>query len=300
MKLIALVKSLAAKAGIPETDTELQEILSNAAIQDVEIADKAANLINANLMSLAAAKANPDVRQELIGIGRKEAYDGMDAEINATMKELNISDDIQQKILAEKSTPKRAKLLATEVKRIEAENGGKNGDLVKQINDLNAKIGQAQQEKIEAVNAERSKYEDRILAQAIDFDLASFNYIFPKETPKTTVIAAAKASISRKMAEAGVKVIIDETTGVKKLVRLDGTEYYDKDHKAVTYNDFLTSALTGDNLLSAHDPKPDPVRNPTPPKVEGNPDKGDATFLAAADKNIENLEAAIKAGGDTI
>lgn len=300
MKLIALIKYLAAKAGIPETDPEVQEILTNATIQDVEVADKAANVINANLMSLAAAKANPDIRQELIAIGRKEAYDGTDAEINSTMTELNIPDDVKTKILAEKSTPKRAKLLAVEIKRIEAENGGKSADLVKQINELNAKIGQAQQEKTEAVNAEKSKYEERILAQAVDFDLAGFNYIFPKETPKTTVIAAAKASISRKMAEAGVKVTIDETTGIKKLVRLDGTEYYDKDHKAVSYNDFLTSALTGDNLLSAHDPNPEPGRNPTPQKVEGNPEKGDKTFMAAADQNIENLETALKNSGETI
>ena len=296
MKLIALVKSLAAKAGIPETDPELVEILSNAAITDVEIADKTANKINTELMSLQAAKANPDIRSELIGIGRKEAYDGMDAEINSTMTELNIADDVKAKILAEKSTPKRAKLLATEVKRIESETGGKNGDLIKQINDLNAKIGQAQADKESAVAAEKNKYEDSILAQAIDFDLASYNYIFPKETPQSTVIAAAKASIQRKMAEAGVKVTVDEATGIKKLVRLDGTEYFDTNHKAVSYKDFLTTALTGDNLLSAHDPIPDPARNPKPPHVEGNPDKTDASFLAAADANIANLEGALKNG----
>lgn len=302
MKLVDLVKALIQKAGIPDTDADIAALLADANIANVEIADAKANLINNSLMNLSAAKNHPDVRKELINIGRAEAFNGMDDEIKATMGELGIADDVKAKILEEKSTTKRASLLAKEVKRLEAE--GKGADktaLTQQINDLNRQIGDIQRQAADNLAKKEEEYNQRYLAQSIDFDLAGFNYIFPKETPTATKLAAARASINRSLAEKGAKVVLD-AAGNKKVVRADGTDYYDETHKPVSYNDFITGALAHDNLLTASEDPADPGthKTPTPQRVPGNPDKVDHNFLRSADADLANLEGALKRDGDKL
>lgn len=294
MKLIALVKDLFIKAGVKMDDTKVAEFLNTGTIQDVEVPDEVANQVNTTLMSLAAAESDTNLRSKLIGIGRKEAYDGMDSEINATMNELGIADDVKQKILAEKSTTKRAALLAKEVKG-SSEKGSTQKEMTETINKLNKQISDAQAEKEAEIKKIRDDYDGKLLQQSIDFDLSGYNYAFPDATPMGTKIAAAKASLNARLAADGAKVITD-AAGNKKVVNADGTDYYDANKKAVSYKDYITAALTQDNLLTASkDPKGNPGRKDDPPtKIPGQDGKGDSTFLAAADADIANLEQAMK------
>lgn len=299
MKLTALLKALFTKAGIPETDANASAILSNATISDVELADETANLVNNSLLSIAAAKSHPDIRRELIAAGRSEAYDGMDNEIQTTMSELGIDEATKTKILAEKSTTKRAALLAKEVKRLADEKPGNTAELTQKVNDLNKNISDLQSKHENELRAERERHEAALLQESINYDLVGYNYIFPKETPVSTKLAAAKASIERALQAAGAKVVRDGN-GNKKIVRTDGTDYFDASHKAVNYNDFISAALAQDNLLTAtQDPDPKRDNPPAPPKVPGN-ETVDQGFLEAADANIDNLEAALKRDGKSL
>lgn len=301
MKLIALLKDLILKSGVPETEAAVATLLADATIQNIEVADDTANKINAGLLNLTAAEAHPTIRTKLIAIGRAEAFDGVDSEINATMTELGLADDVKTKILAEKSTTKRAALLAKEVKAVSEKGGSDVTEKIKTINELNKKISDMQTEKQTEIDKIKSESAERFLQQSIDFDLSGFSYIFPDNTPMTTKLAAAKASVLSKLAKDGAKVITDNA-GNKKIVKQDGTDYYDTANKAVEYNDYLKAALTQDNLLavSKEHKKTENPRNPDPTKIPGQEDKGDTSFLAAADSDIDNLDKALEASGDKI
>lgn len=294
MKLIAFFTSLAAKAAIDQNDPAVKAIMEDPSIKDVEINDDVAGKINSALMTLSAAESNPTLREKLIKIGRAEAYNGMDDEIKATMDELGVTDDIRTKILEEKSTTKRASLLAKEVKRIEKETGAKpDSTLTEQVNTLNKKISDLQKAHNDAIAAVENDYKGRLLNKDIEFDLSKFNYIFPEQTPLATVMAAAKASLQRAMSEQGVKVVETET-GSKKLVRLDGTDYYDAQNKSVAYNEFIAAALAADNLLKAKDAK-GPEHQSPPPPVPGNQGfKPSQSFIESADSDLQMLENALK------
>lgn len=295
MKLIVLIKDLFEKAGVKITEKEADEFLKLGTIQDVEIPDALATQVNTGLMNLTAAENNPNIRAKLIGIGRSEAFDGVDSEINNTMTELGLTDDVKAKILAEKSTTKRAALLAKEVKAASDKGGANTKEMTEQINALNKKISDSQNEFTEKLKQKDSEFAEKFLSQSINFDLASgFSYIFPDETPMETKLAAAMASVSRRLAADGVKVITDEA-GNKKIVKKDGTDYYDSNNKKVEYRDYLTAALTQDNLLVASkDSNPGAGKNQPPKIIPGEEGKGDQSFLAAADADLANLEGAMK------
>ncbi len=295
MKLPLLLKELFKKAGIPEADPNATALLTNAAIAEIDFPDESANLVNNSLMSLAAAKSHPDIRKELISAGRSEAFDGMDNEIQNTMNELGIDEPTKVKILAEKSTPKRAALLAKELKRLGDEKPGNAKEHIDKVNELNKNISDLQEKHRTELEAAKTQYEQALLQESINNDLVGFNYIFPKETPKTTVLAAAKASIDRALMTAGAKVVRD-ASGNKKLVRADGTDYFDATHKSVTYNDFISAALAQDNLLTATQ-EPDPRRDTPPVKVPGKETPTNTEFLESADSNLSNLENALKRDG---
>ena len=298
MKLNALLKALFAKAGIPESDANATALLNNAAITDIDLADETANLVNNSLMNLTAAKNHPDIRKELVAAGRSEAFDGMDNEIQTTMNDLGIDEATKTKILAEKSTTKRAALLAKELKRIGDEKPGNSAELTQKVNDLNKNISDLQAKHATELQAEKAKFEQALLQESINYDLVGFNYIFPKGTPTSTKLAAAKASVDRALQAAGAKVIRDEN-GNKKLVRTDGTDYFDASHKAVNYNDFISAALAQDNLLTATQ-DPDPHRDDPPPAKVPGEETINQEFLEAADSNVSNLEAALKRDGTNL
>lgn len=297
MKLTEFIKSLAKKAGIPDTDANLTAIAGNTSLADVEIANETANIINGNLYTADAAENNPAIRKKLVDIGRAEIFNGLDAEINSTMDELGLADDVKTVILAEKSSTKRAALLAKKVKEIEGTTKGTDkNELTKQVNDLNSKIATMQREHETALKSKDTELAEKMLQKDIDTDLTGFNYIFPKETPLPTKLAAARASINTKLAAKGLKVVTD-AAGNKKLVRSDGTDYFDETNKPVSYHDFLSGALAQDNLLLVTDPNNQGDGDKTtPPKVYGNQNGNGVNhnLLSQADTALADLEASMK------
>jgi hypothetical protein len=296
MKVVALLKSFATKAGL--TAEQIAEIEGIEALKELDIKDELASSLEKNLLSLAAAKTHPDVRAALEKTFKAELYNGLDAEINDVMTEIGLSDAQKADILAEKSSTKRASLLAKKVKEYEAAASKDSGtadkkELLAKVNDLNNNIAKLQREHDAALKAKDAELSEKLLQKEIEFDLLGYNYAFPEGTPAHIKLASANASISRRLTEKGVKVVVDN--GIKKLVRLDGTDFYDEHNKAVSYKEFIDGALAQDSLLMASDPdKGDGGKTKYPPKVEGGKDdpKVNHSLVEAADADYANLMAA--------
>lgn len=302
MKLTDFIKSLAKKVGIPETDPNIVAIVGNASLADVDIAPETVNTINANLYTADAAINNPEIRKEIIpagiAIGRAEVFNGLDLTVTQTMDELGLDDAARAEILAEKSTPQRAALLAKKAREIGS--AGKEGnantkELVKQVNDLNSAISKIKRDHELEIKAKDAEVSERMLQKDIDTDLTGFNYIFPKETSLNTKLAAARASINTKLAAKGLKVVSD-SAGNKKIIRADGTEYFDEQNKPVSYHDFVSGALAQDNLLMVTDPTTLRDEDKTkPPHVSGNQNGNvNHSFIGQVDADMQNLENALK------
>ena len=130
----------------------------------------------------------------------------------------------------------------------------------------------------------------------METDLLGFNYIFPKETPASVKLAAAKNSIDRRLAEKGLKVVTTESG--RKIVRIDGTDYFDDANKPVSYNDFISGALAQDNLLLvSKEDDSDDDKSRFPGRVDGgkgNEYKVNENYLASVDSDLENINAHLK------
>ena len=299
-KLIDFFKDMAVKAGIPADDANLVKVLTDPALAAIEIDPTVSNIIDRNLLSLTAAKANPEVRKALETTFKAELYNGIDAEIDSAMTDLGLTDAQKTEILFEKGSGKRAALLAKKVKEYEAANHTAAGtsdkkELLTKVNDLNNNIAKLQREHADALKAKDTELSDKLLQKDVETDLLGFNYIFPKETPNPVKLAAAKNSIDRRLAEKGLKVVT--TDAGRKIVRLDGTDYFDENNKAVSYNDFISGALAQDNLLLVSDGNnAEGGKAKLPEKVtgsDGKESKVNQSLLASADEDLANIASYI-------
>jgi len=296
MKLADLLKSLLTKAGIEKA--EIDKVLAEPKIADVDIADDVASATDKALLSLTVAKTHPEIVTALKAAAKAELYNGLDAEINDVMTEIGLTDEQRADIMAEKSSTKRAALLAKKVKEYEAAShkGSSNADkkeLVDKVNALLAEKTKLQKEHADALAAKDADIATKLLNKDLEFDLLGFNYALPKDTPSSVKLAAARASLDRRLLEKKLKVVIEN--GVKKVVREDGTDYHDDTNKPVSYNDFISGALAQDNLLAASDPADpaDPAKTKFPPRLgkEGDDPKVDPYQIAAATDDLDNIKA---------
>jgi hypothetical protein len=296
MKLTDLLKSLLTKAGVAEA--EIAKITADPKIAEVDIADDIATATDKALLSLSVAKTHPEIVTALKAAAKAELYNGLDAEISDVMTEIGLTDEQKADILSEKSSTKRAALLAKKVKEYEAaaHKGSNNADkkeLIDKVNALNTQISKIQKEHADAIAAKEAEITTKLLNKDLEFDLLGFNYALPKDTPASVKLAAARASLDARLNEKKLRVVIEN--GVKKVVREDGTDYHDDTNKPVSYNDFISGALAQDNLLAASDPADpaDPAKTKFPHRVgkEGDDPKVDPYQVAAASDDLDNIKA---------
>lgn len=292
-----LLKSLAQKAGVPTA--EIDKLVALESIASVEVDDSTADLLERNLMNLDVAKTHPAIKDAIGKMIKAELYNGLDAEITSTMTEIGLTEAQQSEILAEKSSTKRAALLAKKVKEYEAANHKDAGtaekrELIQKVNDLNNNISKLQSEHAAALQAKDTELASKLLNKEIEFDLLGFNYALPENTPAHVKLAAARAVIDSQLATKGLKVISDN--GVRKVVKADNTDYFDEHNKPVSYNDFISGALAQNNLLAASNDDGnggEGGKTKFPPRVDNDgkdKNKPNPSLIEAADSDLDNIK----------
>jgi hypothetical protein len=241
-----LLNSLVTKAGLDINVEDIKSLLSNADITRINVPDDISNALENNLLTMDSAKANLTLKKHFDA----QALNGVDGALKTAMDEMGLDDDFKTKILAETSTPKRAAMLAKEVRELEkskasASNTGDKKALQDQINALNAeKANLVTSHKAELDNV-RAQADGNITDLLVKNTLSGYEYALG-DLPKEVQVQTANNLIQNEMTAKGVKLVNEN--GNLKLVTKEGTEYYEA-NKPVSYKDFVSQTLGSNKLL---------------------------------------------------
>lgn len=302
-----VIKALALKAGAKEDNEQLVNELSAPVFTSTTLSDDLITLIDNGLLSVETAKnGHPDIKKHYTAL----AFNGLDAELNTLMEELQVPAEVKAVILNERSSTKRAAMLTREIKKLEAakkntDDKGEKTTLQKEIDELRSKL-RGETDKIEQIKVD---YENKIanihLQAKINEALSAYKTTLdelPIDARNTTLTTLINKTLQDKNAE----FKIDEN-GQLKLIRKDGSNVFGDDHRQWNPQTVFDTTLSQNKLLKVSGPgtpaAPNNGANPgnTNPVVIGNNNnadpnapKKDQTLKSLVDKSIADLEKSSK------
>jgi hypothetical protein len=273
---------LATKAGIPNDDAKLAEVVKKVAT--IEFDDSIVNKLNSSYLTVEAAKNNPDLKKHFTA----SALNGVDAKVNALLAELGISDDVKNEILAEKSSYERIPMLVKKVKELEAAKAGSGkadkAELQKVIDDLNKQILDSKADKDKVKADLESQYGQKLTDFQIKNILSGYKYATPVDIDVNVQIAQALLS---KELQAKEYKIVNHESGLR-LETKDGMEPH-HENKKILLKDFIDGVVAQNKLISVSG---DPAQGNPPPAIITTPGKtgGKNTFAAAAEQRAQEYQ----------
>lgn len=265
MTLGEFLNKLAAKAGIKADDPNLVGVLAAPGLQQMPIADELAQQFDNSLLTIAAATNNhPDVKRVYFA----QAYNGLDAELDQTMTDLGFDENAKAAIKAEKSSTKRAALVAVKAKEIATEASKGSGVDAGKVQTLQADIIRlngllADKDKI--FNEAKNGYEGKLLDIRKQGDLKKliekYKTVYD-DLPAEAKDAAIDALINKNLQDSGAMFGYDEK-GAFTILRSEGGPLFGDNHTVVTPDVFIDKSLS--KILKQTD-----AQQPNGPVVFGN------------------------------
>jgi hypothetical protein len=246
------LKELAIKAGVKIDDETIQPLLAAPELANISIPDALITGIDNGLLSLDAAKNN---HSAIKGHYFSQAYDGLDKELNRFIDEHKLPDDIKAEILAEKSSTKRAVLLAAKIKHLEEQKAnsgkGEKDTLQQQINDLNAQL-RAEKDQIAGIRAEyEGKLKAKDMSYALRNILGDYKTIYDELDGEVKAITL-NAIINKSLNADAAEFTVDES-GQLVLRKKDGTNFFGEDNRLLTPKSYLDKIMSRDKILKVTD-----------------------------------------------
>lgn len=246
------LKELAIKAGVKIDDEAIQPLLAAPELAGINIPDALITGIDNGLLSLDAAKNN---HSAIKGHYFSQAYDGLDKEIARFIDDHKLPDDIKAEILAEKSSTKKAVLLATKIKSLEEQKAnsgkGEKDTLQQQINDLNAQL-RAEKDKEANIRAEyEGKLKDVKMGHTLGSLLSGYKTIYDELDGEVKDITL-KAIINKSLNADAAEFTVDES-GQLILRKKDGSNFFGEDNRLLTPKSYLDKIMSRDKILKVTD-----------------------------------------------
>lgn len=255
-KLGKILETQFKKLGI-EINEEIKPLIE----LDTDVSDDIASKIDKGLLTLDAAKNNPDITKAL----KQATLAGADAKIDDIIKEMGITVD--EDFATNKNTYDKIGLLAKAAfgtGKIKGEGNGKEGVsevLKKEREEFAAKEADYNQ-KLKAIT-------DTLTAKETEFtttrenDLTSFelqkiligkDYVFPKEMDSSIKVQTALGAINKDLLTTG-NVIKRNEAGNLVITKADGTKAYDAKFVEISDpNAYIDGILSHNKLLNINDP----------------------------------------------
>lgn len=247
MKAGILLGKLAQKAGLDTTTEEWKAILT----LDNDLPAEAATKIDTGLLSLEAAKNNPEVTKAI----KAQVLAGADARMDSLITDLGftVGDDFANEKNTYEKIAKLTKLALDAGKKV-------SGTGSKQTADEFAA-------KEKAYNDEIKSLKDGLKNKEIEFsstrenDLTNFelqkllfgkDYVFPKEMDSNVKVNTALSVVQNELAKKGFTFKKNES-GQLAIVNKDGAPAYGSDNVALEPNNFIDGVLTQNKLLRIND-----------------------------------------------
>ena len=246
------LKELAIKAGVKIEDENIKPLLAAPELANINIPDELITGIDNGLLSLDAAKNN---HSAIKGHYFSQAYDGLDKELTRFIEDNKLPDDIKNEILAEKSSTKRAVLLAAKIKDLEekkASSGkGEKDSLQQQINELNNQL-RAEKDKEAGIRAEyEKKLKDKDMSYALRNILGGYKTIYDELDGEVKDITL-KAIINKSLNADAAEFTVDES-GQLALRKKDGSNFFGEDNRLLTPKSYLDKIMSRDKILKVTD-----------------------------------------------
>lgn len=246
------LKELAIKAGVKIEDEKIKPLLAAPELANINIPDELITGIDNGLLSIDAAKNNHSV---IKGHYFSQAYDGLDKELTRFIDENKLPDDIKNEILAEKSSTKRAVLLAGKIKELEekkASSGkGEKDSLQQQINDLNAQL-RAEKDKEQGIRSEyEGKLKDVKMGYTLGALLGGYKTIYDDLDGEVKDITL-KAIINKSLNADAAELTVDDS-GQLILRKKDGSNFFGEDNRLLTPKSYLDKIMSRDKILKVSD-----------------------------------------------
>lgn len=263
------LNTMAAKLGAQQ-NPHLVSLLANNQLTQAEIHDDLANLLNTGLMSLDGAKNNSDVQNHFKPIILK----GIDERLDAIAKQFGFETELA----AEKSTYKRAEIIASKMQSLIDAEKNKNGQPSEKENQLNQQLQQLQSQLQTAIAAKdgeiaqlKQAHESQLLSMLIDAELGDKPYA-NDAIPRNVNVMTARNLVDAMLKEKGVVAINDNGTLRLKQAANPTLDYMDEGFKPVSYSSFADKVLADSKMLRVSTAgKQQPTQQPVQKVIDTQP-----------------------------
>lgn len=283
------LNTMAAKLGAQQ-NPHLVSLLANNQLTQAEIHDDLANLLNTGLMSLDGAKNNSDVQNHFKPIILK----GVDERLDAIAKQFGFETELA----AEKSTYKRAEIIASKMQALIDAEKNKNGQPSEKENQLNQQLQQLQSQLQTAIAAKdgeiaqlKQAHESQLLSMLIDAELGDKPYA-NDAIPRNVNVMTARNLVDAMLKEKGVVAINDNGTLRLKQAANPTLDYMDEGFKPVSYSSFADKVLADSKMLRVSTAgKQQPTQQPVQKVIDTQPTTPQIpqSFVASIGDSIADL-----------
>lgn len=255
-KLGSILERQFKKLGIDITD-ELKQLIE----LDTEVTDDVANKIDKGLLTVEAAKSNPEVNKVL----KQQILAGADNKMDELIKELGVTVD--EDFANEKNTYEKIARLSKSLVdhgRKKAEASSKEGvsEALKKERETFATKEADYQNKLrqitESLTAKETEFKTTRESDLTSFELQKIllgkDYVFPKEMDSSLKVQTALGALNKDLAAKGL-VIKRSEAGTLVITDKEGNKAYTDKHEAIDNPDsYIDSVLTSNKLLNINDP----------------------------------------------
>jgi len=240
------------KAGVKMDDEKIVAALASAELATVQIPDDLITPIDNGLLSIPAAKNN---HPEIKGHYTSQALDGLDKELQRFAEEHKLPDELKTELQAEKSSYKRATLLAIKIRELEekkASSGKGEKDVLQQdINRLKGELRQIKDKENELKEAHKKEITEIKMGFSLGQLLGSYKTKFD-ELPPSVKDSTLRAIINNSLAADNAEISVDEA-GQLLLRKKGGDNFFGDDHNVMTPKSYLDKILARDKILIVND-----------------------------------------------
>lgn len=297
-KLGSVLERQFKKLGIEITD-ELKPLIE----LDTEIGDEVADKVDKGLLTIEAAKTNPDVLKTL----RQNILGTADARMADIIKEngITMGEDYEK----EQSTYEKLSLLSKAILehgRKKAEAAGKEGiseSIKKERAEWALKEADLQKKLKDITDALTAKEKDFTTTRENDlttFELQKIllgkdnDYVFPKEMDKNLKVTTALGAVNNELKKKGLVIKRDEA-GSLVITDKDGNQAYTESHEKISdVTSYIDGVLTQHKLLKVNDPNQHQQQQQQGQGAGGfvpnnGAGKGNASIVAEIDQQLKQF-----------
>lgn len=245
-------KQMLVKAGLNPEDQQFKPHF-DALSAELDLPDSLAAAVNNGLLSMRDAMNN---HPQIGGHYRSQVYNGLDSELNSFIQTADLDEATVNEINAEKSSTKRAVLIASKIRELTERKSttnvkGEKDQLNQQIVSLNADLRKLKDE----IAGKDTAHAEALRQQQVNFKkgilLQQYKTIHDGMEPGTRD-AVLNVVLEQHLRAKNAKLTVD-ANGELEITGADGANVFGPDNRAFTAKAFVDSVFAQEKFLVVAD-----------------------------------------------